>query len=93
MEFEVHINISDFVIKRFLIQERRFVAHSFNALMLIDLIGIRQSNETTFGFYLIEGIRWIAKRKAITKTTKARLGIVQEDIKNKLISIEEMYTI
>lgn len=53
------------------------VAHGFNALRLIDLIRIRQSDEITSSFYSIEGIRWMAKKETIIKITKDRIEIVQ----------------
>lgn len=33
------------------------VTHDFDALKLIDLIGIKQSHKLTLEFYLIEGIK------------------------------------
>lgn len=51
------------------------VTHRFDVLKSIDLIGIKQSDELTLGFYLVGGAQWMARKEAIMNTAKVRLKV------------------
>lgn len=49
--------------------------YGFDVLEPIDLVEIRQSNETTSSFYSIERIKWLAKKKVIMQIAKTKLEL------------------